>query len=422
MITFALVAACVTVLLFALNIFLGPKYGGDVEWYIAAAEGRWNELIEPYSARFLHPFLVTTLSRILPLDIYQSFSVIAVVSIFLFFLVNIAMLKDTLKRPLLLVPLFFIPYFFDTLRYTFHPDALYLMLTALFFLTLFYKKESLSLVILFLLFLTRESTLLLGIMFMGVSWVRSKKLLALAVLVVMLISLYAVGRVKDVGQPNPHQLSGPIYMASKLSYNFMTNALGIVPWVNTSNRCDPALKISLPPLQSLGDVRAIGVCGFDGSGPARSLITLLTIFGIAPLVLVYVWRKRKSILKELPLWMLLALIFGVAHFILGVMAGTGVQRLVGYGWPAFLLVTPFVLAAFLRLDKKFLLKLSLVHLFVAWLPLVVQRVAGDTIFETPFIIFVVLVMYMYAFHVMKKQEVKKLDFSFVFGDNRNHAD
>lgn len=406
LITLALIAACITALLFALNIFLGPKYGGDVEWYIAAAEGHWDKLIEPYSARFLHPFLVTALSKILPLDIYQSFSVIAVTSIFLFLLINISMLKDMLKRPLLLVPLFFTPYFFDTLRYTFHPDAFYLMLTALFFLALFYKKESISLVTLFLLFLTRESTALLGLIYAAVSWLCSKKTLAATIMVIMVISLFTTSVMRDIGEPNKHNLNSSVYLAAKFSYNFMKNILGLNAWTNTYQNCEPIFTVRVPPLQSFGSIKEIGLCGFDARVPMQTITTLLTVFGIAPLVLLYSIRNKvKQIWKTFPLWLVVALVYGLAMYGIGVVAGTGVARIVGFGWPAFVLATPIILGSFFEIDRKFVTALLSMHLFVAWLPFVVQRIDGE--FLNPVIIGIVLVVYYYCFTVMKQQ--KRID-------------
>ena len=66
-------AFLIVIFLFFLNIAAGPTYGGDSEWYIAAAEGRLDDLITPYSGRFLHPFIVGSLDHIIPLDLYQIF-------------------------------------------------------------------------------------------------------------------------------------------------------------------------------------------------------------------------------------------------------------------------------------------------------------------------------------------------------------
>ncbi len=414
LVAFLLVAGLITAFLFFLDIAIGPKYGGDIEWYISAAQGHLSGLIQPYSARFLHPFIVGLIDRNLPIDVYRAFALVSVASMFLFLLISANVLKDTVKKPLLLLPLFISPFFFDALRYIFHPDAFYILLTALFFLALFHKKESWSLIILFLLFLTRESTMLLGLVFAGVSWVNSKKLLTTAIIGVIAISFFTTSFISSIGQSNKHHLSGSAYLVSKLSYNFATNVFGIIPWANTSENCAPILKVALPHLKSLGNIKEAGICGFDFSLPLKTLITLLTIFGIAPLVLANILKNHKDVWKKIPFWASLALIYGLAHYFIGIAAGTGVQRLVGYGWPAFLLVTPFLLNKFFELDKKFIIKLSLIQIFVAWLPLVVERTLGDTIIGGVFVILVTLAFYLYTFQILRENK-KEL----IYAQNEN---
>lgn len=406
---FFLIAAVITVFLFSLNIFLGPTIGGDSEWYIAAANGHWNNIIEPYSGRFLHPFLVGWLSRHFPLDIYQGFLLMGVASIFLFFVINIIILKDVIGYSFLLLPLFLLPYFFDTLREIFQPDAFYIFLTALFFIFLFSRMKSASLLTLFGLFLARESTMLLGLVYAAISWFRSKKLLMITIISVIVISIYATGVIKNIGQPNVHNLSSSAYVVLKLSYNFLTNVAGVKPWVNISNTCEPVFRLHLPPLKSLGTVQEIGFCGFDFIPPLKALIVLLTIFGIAPLVLFYVLSKKlRYIFKEFSFGIIVALTYGLVHYFIGIIAGTGIQRIVGYSWPAFLIVAPFFIRAFFEIDKKFIVKLSLIQLFTAWLPLIVYRIGGDAIGLVIFIILAVSTAYFYAFRILKNQKMSSL--------------
>ncbi len=406
---FFLVAAAILAVLFFLNILVSPTIGGDTEWYVAAANGHLNTLIEPYSSRFLHPFLVGWLSRHFPLDIYQGFYLIAIASIFLFFIINIAILKDTLKSPLLLIPLFFLPYFYDTLREVFEPDPLYLFLTAVFFALLLFKKEGLSLIAVFLMFLARESTLLLGLIYSAMSWLWSKKLLTLAVIIVIIISFWITGVVKSTGQPNIHNLSGSFYLASKLSYNFLTNVLGVKPWINGSKSCEPIFRLQLPAIKSLGNVQEVGFCGFDFSLPLKALIILLTIFGIAPLMLFYILSKKlRYIFKEFSFGIIVALTYGLVHYFIGPVAGTGIQRIVGYGWPVFLIVVPLFIRAFFEIDKKFIVRISLAQLFTAWLPLIVYRINGDALDSIIFILAATLAIYIYAFRVIKNQKMNSL--------------
>ncbi len=110
---FVLAAAAIVAILFHLNNVLGPTIGGDTEWYIAAANGHLNEIIEPYSGRFLHPFLVGSIAGNFSITVEQGFLIIGIASVFLFFLINALLLKKILRSSLLLFPLFLTPYFFN---------------------------------------------------------------------------------------------------------------------------------------------------------------------------------------------------------------------------------------------------------------------------------------------------------------------
>ncbi len=407
LISFFLVAALVTASLFFLDILIGPKYGGDIEWYIAAAQGHWNELIQPYSARFLHPFIIGFISHHSPFDIYKAFSAVAIVSLFFFFITNIVILKDKIKKPLFLIPLFFLPFFYDTLRYIFHPDAFYIFLTALFFLSLFYKKEALSLIILFLLFLTRESTIILGLVLIILSWFRSKKFFAIATLIVIGVSLLVTSSISNLGQSNIHHLGNFVYTVFKFLYNFMANVFGTKLWVDTYHTCAPIFKFSLPHLKIFGNIREAGFCGFDFSLPVNTLITLLTIFGIAPLIIFYCLKKNiKKILEELPFWAITALIYGLIFYFIGISAGTGIWRIIGYGWPAFLLIAPIFIQKFFKIDREFIIKLSLLHFFVAWLPFIIQKIISSMVDFMSISLFLVLLAYFCIFRLLKKQKLR----------------
>ena len=257
--------------------------------------------------------------------------------------------------------------------------------------------------ILFLLFLTRESTIILGLIFIVVSWFRSKKILALAALIIVMISFYTTSAIGSIGQPNIHQLSGLVYLPLKFIYNFAANIFGIKLWVNTYTSCEPLFRFNLPAFSQLGAISEGGFCGFDFSLPLYTLLTLLTIFGIGPLLLFCFLRKRhKKIFQEFSFWAVVALVYGLMHYFIGVFAGTGIQRIVGYSWPAFLLVMPLLIQKFFISDKKFIIKLSLIQLLVAWLPFVVYR-AGSSGFFAVTAILLAVAGYFWAFRLIKNR-------------------
>ena len=362
--------------------------GHDGQWYIKIAEGRIGEVLQPFSGRILYPFIAGWFEKNLPLDIGQSFFLIGMVSLFCFLITTSRILKKNLKSPLLVIPLFFLPYFIWVSREVFLPDIFYVFLTALFFLCLFLKKESVGLITLFLLFLTRESTIVLGLILLLFSLMRSKKILFAATLVVIAISVFTTGQISSLGLSNPHNVGSSFYLVLKFVYNSLNNFFGIKLWANTlAQSCEPVFRIVLPNWPLFGSVREAGFCGFDFSSPINSFLALTTTFGVAPLVFFYLFlKKTKFILREAPFWVSIAAVYGLVYYFLGVSAGTGVARMVGYSWPAFLLATPFLMGVFFETNKNFIVKLSLIQLLVAWLPFAIQVTTGYSISTALFVI------------------------------------
>ena len=412
---FFVVAVAVTVLFFSLNLPFLPATswsGHDSEWYIKIAEGKIGEVMHPFSSRFLYPLIAGVLDVYVFHDITAAFFVLAAFSLVLFFVMNAVVLKKALQWPILLIPLFALPYFSEMLREFFVLDIFYLFLTALFFLLLFYDREKLSLVVLFLLFLTRESTILLALVLIIAGIFRSKKLFSAATAVVTMLSLYVINIVGAVGTPNMHNLSPVVHTFFKLPYNFLANALGIRLWVNGYHFCAPVFTVPLPSFSFLGNMREIGFCNFDISFPIGTTIILLTVFGILPLLLFSIfWKKRTRILQQIPFWLLIALGYGVLHYFIGVPAGTGVLRIVGYGWPAFLLAVPFLMRRFFAIDGVSVFRLSLIQLFVAWFPLFIfgssnyMGSSGSALWSLVLILLVVLAAYGYALRILRNVSI-----------------
>jgi len=410
-----------TALAAALSFPLISTYLGDVghdsHWYILLSEGRIGEVLQPFSGRIFYPFLAGWIDKASPLDIGQSFFLLGAASLFFFLIINSFVLKKTIKSPYLFAPLFFLPYFLEVTREFFVPDIFYVFLTALFFLFLSgYRPRRATLMnfvslllsglMLFLLFLTREATLLLGVVILVVSLMRRKRWLFVATLAVILLSVFMVGQFNDLGLPNVHNLGSFSYLALKTPYNFLNNFLGIKLWINTlPHLCEPVFRLNLPPLPSLGSVNQVGFCGFGISSPLNSFVALLTLLGVMPVVVLYIlFKKLKTIISKIPFWLLIALVSGSGYYFASVFVTTGVSRVVGFGWPAFLLAAPFLIQAFFHIDKKFVFKLVSVHILVVWLPFVFQKSGFYTTGLMIITVFVAVMAYVYVFRVLNKQE------------------
>lgn len=388
------------------SVSLVPGYSSDAEWYIAIANGHINEVIKPFSGRFLQPFLAGQLGSVFGISIDQSFFILAILSLVLFLFINAVLLKKILPSFLLMIPVFLIPYFATMLKAFFLPDLFYAFLIALFFLLLSYEMEVMSLILLFPLFLTRESTVLLGAVLLAISLLRSKRLFAAAVFAVMVISIFTTQSIADLGLPNVHNLGNLSYLVLKVPYNLLNNLFGARLWVNTlPNNCNPLFVSDLPMGLSIGSINKVGFCGFFPFSPLSTLLTFLTVFGVAPLVLFYLLvPKLKVAFNKLPLWLVVAIMYGLACYFVSVFATGAVQKFMGYGWPAFLLAVPFLMSVFVRGESSFFIKFSLIHLFVAWVPVMVSGIKVSGIYQFWLAIPFVLAGYFYAFRLLKKNQ------------------
>jgi len=95
----------------------------------------------------------------------------------------------------------------------------------------------------------------------------------------------------------------------------------------------------------------------------------LTLFGLGPLILFLVFKKKRmALLREAPLWVLVSLGYGLLSFFITPIMATEPFRLAGYGWPAFWVAAPFLFRNHLYKGTKETVKILALHLLLAYLP------------------------------------------------------
>ena len=110
---------------------------------------------------------------------------------------------------------------------------------------------------------------------------------------------------------------------------------------------------------------------------AEECTQLQTLSLTLPVVLARtLFRRFKNIFKTSPAWLMVTLIYGIAIFALGGFVTTGVERIVGYGWSAFLIALPFLAGRFFSFNKDSLIKLSILQVFTVWFPFILREIAG----------------------------------------------
>lgn len=364
--------------------FIPSSASPDANWYIKIAQGDINEVIKPFSGRVLQPLIVHLLSFLSGFNIDTSFWVVGVFSLLGFvFMLSLFFSEISFIGPLLAFVLTFSPFLLDYFRSFYLTELFYGFLLILFFYFLKKRNFILSLVLLSLTFITRPvQAVVLGCVLLVVSFYKSEKKFAAAVLVVVLLSLLVCSQINSLGQPNVQHLDNFRYYVLQPVYYFVRSVLGI-DWVaNTGIQyCISKFWIAVPSWIPAGDIKSIGICGFNINWPLKTLLYPLIAFGLIPLMSFFIiYKNRWRVWKENQTWLLTALIYGLSIFLIAITVPG--LRTVGYGWPAFLLAGIFII------DKQIKqwpteAKAALVKLFVAiqaallWLPyLIVQNLPG----------------------------------------------
>jgi hypothetical protein len=349
-----------------------PRTVSDSEYYQDLAQGKASLVPAPFSQRVLFPDIARTLHAF-RLNFRTAFVVIAVVGLVGLFTAIAYLLSDVTiwAIPLLLAT----PFVILTFREAYLPDRAYAAMLAGFLVLLKnFPQRWWTPLALIPMFATRETTLLVASVLAVLAWRRRDRLMAATTLAATTVGLIIEQIAARAGRPSFFHVGGLTYLVAKLPYNFMKNIVGVPLWTTgSSTTCTPHATWSLPHLLQKGDIHAVGLCTFTPESPLTALAMWLTLFGIAPTVvtlLLYRHRMRR------PVWLELAIWSGIIAFAAAPLLGSSVRRLIGYGWPAFILGFAVLLSA--RLTDRRVIWFFALSFAVAWIPPLVGVFAAGT--------------------------------------------
>ena len=317
----------------------------DVKFYVFMAQGRYDLVPAPFSARPLAPLLAHALSALLHSSPETGFAILAFLSL-LFALAAVFWLGARTGAPRwILLLLAAVPFWPQLLGDAGLPDALYTALLAALLLALQAESLYLAAALMLPLMLTRESTWLTLFCLLLVGWPRLRWPQTLLALVSAAAGALLVHHLSAGSLPNLEHLSSGLYMAGKLVSN-TARSFGIAPWSNVyTEMCGtPIWQQTL----HFGPVRGIGVCGFSSEDPFEVIAALFTVFGALPAVAIALWAARRAPRRSLSLLTRFCLLYGGISFLLAPGLGTWYTRLFGYSWPLFLVALPRLLEALPR--------------------------------------------------------------------------
>jgi hypothetical protein len=156
-------------------------------------------------------------------------------------------------------------------------------------------------------------------------------------------------------------------MVARVPHDFLANGLGLVLETNVHHIYAGQWSWTIPPQWQIGLDREVYLT-FYWRLPCKTFLVLLSLFGCAPVVARWAWKRAKP-LADWDLTTQIAFCYGLVCYLLGTSLGAVTPRLIGYGWPLFWLWLPSVTS---RISPGFatrrLMLLVACSLVAAWLP------------------------------------------------------
>jgi hypothetical protein len=349
--------------------------------YVDIANLNISQASSYYAGRVLHPLTVRLVASVLhvPIDA-RVFLWVSAASLIVFFsclgaYYGLEFPSAPGPWPLLVVTAMIV----DQYRNYYWHDLFYAALCALFFLAL-RANWWISLPIVLMLYVTRESTIVLVVALIAIASFRHQWAFCLSAVVVGLAGMSLESALVARALPNKHGIPIALLDALKIPYNFALNVCGLEFWTNTNAATTdpPKWVASVPAWLHMGNIRQVGFSGFFWERPARTFLLISTAFGILPLAAIRAAARGWGRLLLRRFDLAVAFVYGTLMFILAPLQGTIPARYVLYGWPVFWLFGVALLEAAFP-DSRKRIKIVLLSLCAAWTPAVVRLVTGPTV-------------------------------------------
>ena len=344
-----------------------PYIDPDSPQYQALADGK--PTMKPFAFRVLDPAAARLFADLTGRPTAQGFRIVALVS-------GWALLYGVLSSALeqgqdrWLVPLLILlPFWVRNFSNYFLPDLLHAALCMGYLALLHRRRWGWASAMLALMFLARESTILLAAIAVLTLWWLAARRAALLQLAGTAVGIAASKIVARHAYANRHNINDTLYLIGKIPWNLSRNVFGLTLWTNTLRPVTPIRVWNLPHWIPMGGIHQIGYGAYDWSYQISTAVQLLTAFGLGSCIAVFlVWRTplRKLLPAEKP-WLCVAGIYGAVMFLLAPVLGSAKTRLFDYGWPLFLLYLPAIIPRIWRDWPIWVVSvLASLHLVAAW--------------------------------------------------------
>ena len=345
-----------------------PLFDLDNQHYIAMALGHRSQVIEPFIQRNLAPALAGVLMRLPAVDVMSAFALIGILSLAGWISTVVGINRASACWPgFLSLTVLVTPTVLHALETTALPDMLSMAGVGAILWLLRAQRYIAVAVALAIFGLARESFLLLSAIALVIYAVRREVRPALLILAGSAIG-FAVNHHLSAGSANFYAIPQLEYLAFKVPARFVINVLGIGIWTDVYKLCAaPFVTIDVPVWSHLGNIHRFGFCAPNLEIPLITAAVLASKFGVLPAILAGLLAGRaRPIVASAESWWLLAFWFGAAMTVLGILTGGSVDRLLGYGWPLFLVALPALCTTAPDWPPGIRARLLALNLLVAW--------------------------------------------------------
>lgn len=336
----------------------------DVGWYLKIAQGQSDTVLQPFVLRQLGPLVCRALASALPISIETAFLIEGAVSLLVLLTIVGFLLLRAGASPILLAAIAGLAFWAEMFNGLGLPDLWYAALLAIFLLFLYQKHFFAAALMLFPLYFSRESTILVLFCLLVAGWRRMRILDYGAALVAAYAGMRVVKMLSAGGLSNREQLSPMLYMAGKVPWNFAKNVLGLPLW-NSLNQANCAVPQWTTTLH-LGRTLTVGACTYQPAFQFWTLRMALSCFGLLPLLLIFLCIKKHRALWSDDVLLRFCLLYGALSFFLAPALGSSVPRLFAYSWPLFVVAAPILVIQFVSMPRRIVAPLLVLHLAISW--------------------------------------------------------
>lgn len=344
-----------------------PYIDPDSSNYQAMADGKIA--MKPFAFRVLGPAAAQSVATLLGKSTTDGFVIVAFLSgWFLLYCVLLPALGRDRYR--WLIPTFLLlPFWLRNFENYFLPDLFHAALCMVYLVLLRWRRWGWAAATLVLMFLARESTLLVAAVAVSVLWWVAEKSAAMMQLAGAFAGLATSKFAARNAAANLHHMNDTLYLIGKIPWNLSRNLLGVTLWTNTLHPEPPLHVWNLPRWTPTGNIHQIGYAAYHSIYQISTAVQLLTAFGLGScLLFILVWRNPlRNLLPKNEPYLCIAAIYGAITFLLAPALGAAMTRLFDYGWPLFLLYLPAVIPRVWRHWPTWIVVLLLpLHLITAW--------------------------------------------------------